>query len=123
MPSEYLSQNEIAAATLVQSKDFNAQLQPKIAWPAKFGRRARLSRSAGAVESDSRGTGRGRQDGTGSSRRSQRSASDKNASGVAGQLDALASDLDRDASSASGIDAAHLRQLAAVLKDRAQKLR
>ena len=33
-PSEYLSQNEIAAATLVQSTEFNAQQQSKIVWPA-----------------------------------------------------------------------------------------
>jgi len=121
-PSEYLSQNEIAAATLVQSKDFNAQLQSKIAWPSNSvvarayldqlarSKAIRVERS-GAVK-----TALDRADGV-------RSASDKNASGVAGQLDALAADLDRDAASASGIDAAHLRQLAAVLKDRAQKLR
>ena len=34
MPSEYLSQNEIDAAKLVRSEEFNAQEQPKIVWPA-----------------------------------------------------------------------------------------
>jgi hypothetical protein len=121
-PSEYLTQNEIAAATLVQAKDFNAQLQSKITWPSNsVVARAyldQLARSKGirAERSAAVKTAVDRADGV-------RSASDRNASAVAGQLDTLASDLDRDAASASGIDAAHLRQLAAVLKDRAQKLR
>ena len=34
MPSEYLSQNEIDAAMLVQREEFNAQQQTKVAWPA-----------------------------------------------------------------------------------------
>src|SRR5262245_19872345 len=34
MASEFLSQNEIAAATLVHSTSFNPQMQKKIAWPA-----------------------------------------------------------------------------------------
>jgi hypothetical protein len=32
-PSEFLSANEIAAAKLVQMQEFNAQSQPKMAWP------------------------------------------------------------------------------------------
>ena len=36
VPSEYLSQNEIDAAKLVQFETFNPQLQPKIVWPAAF---------------------------------------------------------------------------------------
>jgi len=32
-PSEFLSQNEIDAAKLVQMQEFNAQSQPKMAWP------------------------------------------------------------------------------------------
>ena len=33
-PSEYLSQNEIDAAMLVHSTEFNAQHQQRITWPA-----------------------------------------------------------------------------------------
>jgi hypothetical protein len=33
-PSEHLTANEIAAAELVQADQFNAQLQPRIEWPA-----------------------------------------------------------------------------------------
>jgi hypothetical protein len=34
LPSEYLSQAEIDAAELVQLGEFNAQLQPRVTWPA-----------------------------------------------------------------------------------------
>ena len=34
LPSDQLSQNELAAAKLVQVKEFNPQHQPKIVWPA-----------------------------------------------------------------------------------------
>ena len=33
-PSEYLSQDEIAAASAVHLDEFNAQLQPRLTWPA-----------------------------------------------------------------------------------------
>jgi hypothetical protein len=33
-PSQFLSKNEIDAATLVHATEFNAQQQPKVAWPA-----------------------------------------------------------------------------------------
>ena len=33
-PSEYLSQNEIAAASAVHLDEFNPQLQPRLTWPA-----------------------------------------------------------------------------------------
>jgi hypothetical protein len=36
LPSEHLSQNEIEAAKLVQMREFNAQHQPKVSWPAEF---------------------------------------------------------------------------------------
>ena len=48
LPSEYLTQNEIDAATLVRIDEFNAQEQPKIVWPAAIAGGARLSRSADA---------------------------------------------------------------------------
>ena len=37
-PSEYLSQNEIDAATLIRIEELNAQLQTKITWPAELRR-------------------------------------------------------------------------------------
>jgi hypothetical protein len=120
--SEFLSQNEIAAATLVQSTAFNAQLQSKITWPSTTvvvrAYLDQLTRSKGIrpERSSSVKSAIDRADGI-------RNASDRNAASVAGQLDTLAGDLERDAGSAPAIDAAHLRQLSAALKDRAQKLR
>ncbi len=35
-PSEYLSENELAAANLVRFEEFNAQQQPKVTWPPSF---------------------------------------------------------------------------------------
>ena len=35
-PSEFLSENELAAANLVRFEEFNSQNQPKVAWPASF---------------------------------------------------------------------------------------
>jgi hypothetical protein len=35
-PSEFLSENELAAANLVRFEEFNSQNQPKVTWPASF---------------------------------------------------------------------------------------
>jgi hypothetical protein len=35
-PSEFLSENELAAANLVRFEEFNSQNQPKVAWPPSF---------------------------------------------------------------------------------------
>jgi hypothetical protein len=35
-PSEFLSENEIAAAKLVRMDEYNPQMQPQIVWPAAF---------------------------------------------------------------------------------------
>jgi hypothetical protein len=52
-----------------------------------------------------------------------RSPSDKNAAAAADQLDTLAAQVERDASSASGRDATRMRALAATIKARSAKLR
>jgi len=52
-----------------------------------------------------------------------RSAQDKGAAPVVAQLDALVAQLQTDASSANGSDAARLRALADTIKGRASKLR
>jgi hypothetical protein len=36
LPSEHLSENEIAAAKLVRMSEYNPQMQPRIEWPAAF---------------------------------------------------------------------------------------
>jgi len=52
-----------------------------------------------------------------------RSASDKNAIGIANQLDKLAAQLNRHASAVSVANAVRLRALAGLMKERSSKLR
>jgi hypothetical protein len=120
-PSEFLTQNEIDAASLVRSGEFNPQEQEKIAWPAG-GVVARayldqLNRSHGIQPERARAvkTALDRADG--------QHAGDKNAVAAAGQLDALAAQLETDAAASSGRDAARLRALAATIKGATAKLR
>ena len=121
-PSEYLSQNEIAAATLVQSTAFNAQLQSKITWPSSsLVARAyidQLTRSKGmrAERASAVKLALDRADGA-------KNPKSREVEAVVAQLNLLASDLERDAGAANAVDARHLRLLSADLKDRAQKLR
>ena len=121
-PSEYLSQNEIDAATLVQSTEFNAQQQSKIVWPANsVVARAyldQLTRTKGiqparAAEVKS---ALDRADGLQTGR-------ERNAAAILDRLDALAAQLESDAGSASARDAIRLRSLAATMKSRAARLR
>jgi hypothetical protein len=116
LPSEYLSQNEIDAASLVRMDEFNAQEQPKLTWPANMVvARAyldQLNRSKGI--STARAA-------------TVKSALDKATKDNAGkaavdQLEAVAKQVEQDAASASGQDAARLKSLAATMKARAARL-
>jgi hypothetical protein len=116
-PSEYLSENEIDAATQVRMTVFNAQQQPRVTHPATFVvARAyldQLSRSkalqperVAAIKSaidrgDRRSPGRADLD----------------------QLDTLAGQLEKDASAATGRDATRLQALASTIKERVSRLR
>jgi hypothetical protein len=121
-PSEYLSQNEIDAATMVRSSELNTQLQTRVAWPPNSAvalayvdqltrshtinpERARAVKTALDKAADLR-TGR-----------------EKNAAVTVGQLDALATQFEGDAAGASGRDQMRLRSLAETLKARASRLR
>src|SRR5262245_30632817 len=121
-PSEFLSQNEIAAATLVHSTDFNAQEQKMIVWPASaVVARAyldQLGRTKGIQpdRADAIKNALVRAEGL-------RNPRDKNAAAILAQLDTLAGDLERDAASASALDAGRLRALAATTKGMAARLR
>jgi hypothetical protein len=121
-PSEFLTQNEIDAASLVRSEELNTQLQQKISWPASsVVARAyldQLTRSkaiaaprAAAVKSaldkvDDLQTGK-----------------EKNAAAALEQADALAKQLDTDAGAATGRDAARLKALAETIRNRAARMR
>jgi hypothetical protein len=121
-PTEYLSQNEIDAATMVRLDEFNPQAQPHITWPDNsVVARAyldQLSRSK-AIQPD---RARALRDALEKSD-SLRTGNEKNASAVLTQLDGFATELDADAGRASGVDAARFRALATTVKNRAAKLR
>jgi hypothetical protein len=117
-PSEFLSQNEIDAASQVHTAEFNAQFQQRITWaPTSAVARAYLDQL-------------GRNKGISAARATEvksvlersdriKGASDKGASAVREALTTLARDLEQDASAAAPADAARLEALAATLRSRA----
>jgi hypothetical protein len=119
-PSEFLSQNEIDAASQVHSTEFNAQDQQRITWaPTSAVARAyldQLGRSKGIS------TPRGAEVKTALERADRiKNASDKEAPGVKQTLTTLATELDQDAAAAAAPDATRLKSLAATLRARAEK--
>ncbi len=120
-PSEHLSQNEIDAALLVTAREFNAQQQPKVTWPASSAvARAyvdQLTRTSG-IEPGRAGAVTGA---LGIVDRLH-SKQDKDAAGVLTQLESIANALEGDAAKASGRDAQRLRALASTLRGRAAGL-
>ena len=122
VPSEYLSQNEIDAATQIRFEEFNSQQQPRITWPAtsavarayldqlnrnKAIQPARATAVTSALDRVDR----------------LRTGRESGAGAALDQLDSLATQLTADAKAASGRDAARLTSLAETLKGRAARLR
>ena len=102
-PSEFITQNEIEAALLVKSSEFNAQEQPRATWPATpVVARAYLDQltRTGAVDA--------------ARAAAIKTAIDRGAAAKA-QLTTLAGELDAAAASAGKIDAARLKGLSATL--------
>jgi hypothetical protein len=116
-PSEHLTQNEIDAALQVRSREFNAQQQPKVTWPDNFiVARAYLDQLArGKAVSAQRLSALRDAIGRADRNRPDRASLD--------QLDVLAGELERDASSVTGRDAERMRALAATIKGRTARLR
>jgi hypothetical protein len=116
-PSEYLSQNEIDAASSIHLDEFNAQQQPRVSWPVSFViARAyldQLTRSHGIQPSRAAAlkAALGRAD------------TDQPARAALDQLDAVATQLDQDAGGATGMDATRLHALAAAIKACTARLR
>jgi len=121
-PSQYLSQDEIAAAALVRSTELNAQLQSKVEWPAEsVVARAyidQLTRTKG-IRRDRAASVKTAFDRADSFRRGRA----QEGSAVLTALTTLANTLEQDAAAATAHDAVRLRSLAATLRDRAAKLR
>jgi hypothetical protein len=117
IPSEYLSQNEIDAASLVRMDEFNAQEQPKMTWPAT----AVVSRAYLDQLNRSRGISAERAAAVKSA--IDKTEKDSASKPAVDQLDAVAKQVESDAASASGTDADRLKALAAAMKARAARLR
>jgi hypothetical protein len=122
LPSEYLSQNEIDAASLVAQEVVNVQQQRRIDWPASPAvARAYLDQlgRTGAIPSE-------RADAlTAVLERVDRdlATDSRDAGKTAAELDAIAAELERDRGSARGRDQVRLASLAETLKGVAEGLR
>ena len=121
-PSEYLSQNEIDAADAGAARGVQHADADRVVWPPSTAvARAyvdQLTRSNGIQPDRVRAVAAAldRADGV-------RTGKEKNAEAVIDQLDTLAGQLERDAAAASGRDAARLKALAEVIKERGARLR
>jgi hypothetical protein len=112
--SEYLSSNEIDAATLVREKEINVQRQRRVVWPASpVVARAYLDQLA-------RGNAIGQERGD-----AVKAALVRVESGavVRDELRALVTQLEQDMVSVSGLDAVRHRALADSLERLAEKAR
>jgi len=120
-PSEYLSQNEIDAATQVRIEEVNTQDQTKIVWtPSSAVARSyvdQLNRTKGIRPERAKAVL------TAVERMEGLRASDRGAETILAQADSLAKDLDADAGAAAGRDAMRLKALAETLRGRAARLR
>jgi hypothetical protein len=121
LPSEYLSQNEIDAAALVRREEFNAQLQPKITWPATAvvakAYVDQLNRTKGIQPERAQAVV------AAIDRAEQMRPGDRNVVAGVEQLNTLAGQLESDAAARSGADQKRLKALAETLKGRAARLK
>jgi hypothetical protein len=118
LPSEHLSENEIAAANLVRFEEFNSQNQPRYVWPPSFVvAKAYLDQLARSKAIDP-----GRE-------KTLRAALDRADTGggrnaaTLDELDKLAADLERDAAAPGAADAKRYKAMAEAIKARTARLR
>jgi len=121
-PSEYLSQNEIDAATLIRNEELNTQEQKKITWPAAtpvalaYVDQLTRTKSISSDRAKAVKSAMEKADGV-------RSPQDRGAAAAIEQLNNLAAQVDKDAAAASGRDAMRLKALADTLKGRAARMK
>jgi hypothetical protein len=120
-PSEHLSQNEINAAMLIYTTEFNAQHQKRITWPAQsVVARAYLDQLTRTKAIDAQRAAAFR---TALERADDLRTGQQRNSATLDQLDRLAAQAENDAATASGTNALRLRSLAATTKAIAARLR
>jgi len=120
-PSEFLSQNEIGAATLAQNRELNAQAQSKVVWPASpLVARAYLDQltRTKSISAERAHTITATLDRAGKISSSR----DRNAAAVVRDLNSLTSALEADAAKAAGQDAARMKSLATTMRGITAKL-
>ena len=114
-PSEFLSENELAAANLVRFEEFNSQNQPKVTWPASFivakAYVDQLERNK-AIDPARVKTLRVAFD-----------QGDKRQKTALAELDAMAADLSKEGSAPGAKDGDRYRALAAAITARTARLR
>jgi len=117
-PSEFLSENELAAANLVRFEEFNSQNQPKVTWPPSFVvAKAYLDQmERGKTIEPARATALRAALDRGDTRAGRNAAS-------LDELDRMAAQLETDAAAPGARDAARLKAMAAAIKARTARLR
>ncbi|MBY0496844.1 MAG: hypothetical protein K2Y23_21755 [Cyanobacteria bacterium] len=121
-PSEFLSQNEIDAATQFRLNEFNSQNQPKVVWPPS----SAVAKSYLDQLNRTRGISAQRAKTVTDvlSKADQlRTGKEGSAAGTLTALDAAAAQIEGDAKAATGIDQKRLNALADTLRRRAASLR
>jgi hypothetical protein len=118
LPSEHLSENEIAAANLVRFEEFNSQNQPTYVWPPSFVvAKAYLDQLVRAKTIDAARAATLRAALDRGDTRAGRSAA------ALDELDQLAAGLERDAAAPGAADAKRYTAMAAAIKARTARLR
>jgi hypothetical protein len=117
-PSEFLSENELAAANLVRFEEFNSQNQPKVTWPPSFVvAKAYLDQmERGKTIDAARATALRAALDRGDTRAGRNAAS-------LDELDKMAAELDSDAAAPGARDASRMKAMAAAIKARTARLR
>ena len=117
-PSEFLSENELAAANLVRFEEFNSQNQPKVTWPPSFVvAKAYLDQlERGKTIDQARATALRAALDRGDTRAGRNAAN-------LDELDKMAAQLDSDAAAPGAREASRMKAMAAAIKARTARLR
>ena len=114
-PSEFLSENELAAAALVRFEEFNSQNQPKVTWPASF--------IVSKAYVDQLERGQAIDAARAKALRAAFDQGDKRQKTALAELDTMAAALDADASAPGAKDAKRYKALAESIRVRVARLK
>ena len=115
LPSDYLSENELAAANLVRFEEFNSQNQPTYKWPPSF--------VVAKAYLDQLERHKTIEPARAKALRAALDKGDARKSPVLDELDRMAADLERDAAAPNAADAKRYAAMAAAIKARTARLR